>query len=85
MPALRQFFALYRDAPPEPEEIVEAESSVGEALLKVGGKEGEAIAQAAIDHAGTNPAVRAKLKALLDAQNLQRSAPSTKPSSTSRE
>jgi outer membrane protein assembly factor BamB len=85
VPALKQFFALYRDAPPEPAEVVEAASSVGEALLRAGGKEGHAVVQAALDHAGTNPAVRAKLKALLDAENLQRDAPSTKPSSTSRE
>jgi len=85
VPALKQFFALYRDAPPEPEELVLAEGIVGETLLRVGGSEGEAIVKAAIAHPATNGAVRAKLQAVLDARSLQREAPSTKPSSTSRE
>ena len=83
-PLLAQFFALYRDAPPEPEEIPLAAGLVAEALLRVGGKEGDAIVHAALAHAGTNPHVRAKIQALTDA-NVQRAAPSTKPSSTSRE
>ena len=88
VPALLRFFALYRDAPAEPEEIPEAVNAVGEALLRVGGKEGRDAVDAAIRQVPTNPAVRAKLAALIEAQGVrggQRDTPSTAPSSTSRE
>lgn len=83
--ALLRFFALYRDAPAEPEEIPDAVNAVGEALLRVGGKEGRGAIDAALRQPGTNPTVRAKLSALLDASAAQPETPSTRPSSTSRE
>jgi outer membrane protein assembly factor BamB len=82
---LLRFFALYRDAPLEPEEIPEAVNAVGEALLRIGGPEARAAIDTAIRQPATNPAVRAKLKALVEAAALQRGTPSTSPSSTSRE
>ena len=67
-PALLQFLALYRDAPAVPEEIPEAVNAVGEALLRIGGAAGKAAVVDAIKHPSTNPIVRARLAALVDAQ-----------------
>lgn len=82
---LLRFFALYRDAPPAPEEVPEAVNAVGEALLRLGGPEARAAIDTAIRQPATSPVVRDKLKALVDAAALQRGTPSTTPSSTSRE
>jgi hypothetical protein len=85
LPALFRFFALYRDAPVDPEEIPQAVNAIGEAILRVGGADGRAAIDTAIRQLSTNPTVRAKLQALVEVESLQRSAPSTTPSSTSRE
>jgi outer membrane protein assembly factor BamB len=96
VPDLLRFFALYRAAPLEPEEIPQAVMAVGEALLRVGGPAALAVVDAAAKQPSTNPAVRAKLQALLDAESVQRAprptpgatlstTPSTTPSSASRE
>jgi hypothetical protein len=66
-PALLRFFALYRDAPPTPEEIPEAVNAVAEALLRVGGPAASAVIDAAAREPATNPTVRAKVAALRDA------------------
>jgi len=84
-PMLLRFFSLYRDAPAESEEVAEAVNAVGEALMRVGGPEARVAIDTAIRQPATNPTVHAKLKALVDAAALQRDAPSTTPSSTSRE
>jgi outer membrane protein assembly factor BamB len=84
-PALAQFLTLYRAAPDQPEEIVAAVGAVGEALLRIGSADGRAAVDAARKSASTNASVRAKLTALVEAQSVQRAAPSTTPSSTSRE
>jgi outer membrane protein assembly factor BamB len=85
VPTLLRFFALYHDAPAVPEEVAEAVNAVGETLLRIGGPQARAAIDNAIRQSATNPIVKAKLSALVDAAGLQRAAPSTKPSSTSRE
>jgi outer membrane protein assembly factor BamB len=85
VPELLRFFALYRDAPPTPEEIPEAVNAVGETLLRIGGAPARAAIDTAIRQPATNGVVRAKLRALVDAAALQPATPSTMPSSTSRE
>jgi len=85
-PALLRFFALYHAAPREPEELPEAVNAVAEALLRVGGPDARAALVTAVRQPSTNPLVRARVGALIDAADAaQRGTPSTKPSSTSRE
>ncbi len=84
-PTLLRFLSLYRDAPSDPEEIPAAVNAVAEALLRVGGPAAKGAIEAAVRDPATNVVVRAKLTALLDASAIQRGAPSTAPSSTSRE
>jgi outer membrane protein assembly factor BamB len=75
---LKQFFAMYRDAPDDPVDISDAVVSAGQALLKVGGGEGRAVVDQALAHTLTNPAAKAKLQAILEASDAQ-NAPSTSP------
>ena len=81
VPALLHFFSLYRDAPGEPEEIPEAASATGEALLRLGGKVGRSVLASAVAHAGTNVTVRARIQALLDAADV---TPFTSPATPRR-
>jgi outer membrane protein assembly factor BamB len=67
VPAMKEFFAMYRDAPDEPAEVAEAVASIGQALLKVDGTAGRSTVDAALAHPFTNAAARAKLKALIAA------------------
>jgi outer membrane protein assembly factor BamB len=67
-PALLRFLALYRAAPEDSEELPQAVIAAGEALLRVGGAEGKAAIAAAVAKPSTNPQVRARLGALLEAQ-----------------
>jgi outer membrane protein assembly factor BamB len=75
VPTLLRFLALYHCAPAEPEEIPEAANAVAEALLRVGGKEGRAVIDAAVASPMTNAAVRAKLEALKDSQEALKHSP----------
>jgi outer membrane protein assembly factor BamB len=65
MPALRQFFGMYR-ANAETDEMVEAVASVGQALIAVEEKSGRATVEAAVRDADTAPRVRERLRALLE-------------------
>jgi outer membrane protein assembly factor BamB len=65
IPTMKQFFAMYRDAPDEPVEIPEAVASVGQALLKLDGPAGRAIVDAALSHPFTNAAAKTKLQAIV--------------------
>ncbi len=64
--ALEQFFSMYRGTA-ESDEMVYAVGSVGEALLKVGGKDGRALVEAAAKDRMTVEAARGRLDALLSA------------------
>lgn len=64
---LKQFFAMYRAAPSEPQEIPDAVVSAGQGLLKLGGAEGRAAVDQAILSAMTNEDVKGKLVALVAA------------------
>ena len=44
---------------------------MSETLLRVGGKEGRALVAASVDYPGTNAVVRNKMRALLDAADLE--------------
>jgi outer membrane protein assembly factor BamB len=75
VPTMKQFFAMYRDAPEEPAEVPAAVASVGQALLKVDGAAGRATVDLALAHPFTNGAVKAKLQAILVAAEVQKAAP----------
>jgi outer membrane protein assembly factor BamB len=65
MPALRQFFGMYR-ANAETDELADAVASVGRALIAVEEKTGRATVEAAVKDADTVPQVRERLRALLE-------------------
>ncbi len=77
LPELKRFFAMYRAAPDEPEPIVDAAVSIGQALLRVGGPEGRAVVDQAITYPMTNLVVRERLGALARAADAE--APSRPP------
>ncbi|MBX3189272.1 MAG: PQQ-binding-like beta-propeller repeat protein [Labilithrix sp.] len=66
LPALRQFFAMYR-ASAETEDIGLAVARVGEALLRVDPKDGRALVEKAAQDPTTVPVAKARLEALLSA------------------
>ncbi len=72
IPAMREFFAMYRDAPDEPAEIPEAVASVGQALLKIDGAAGRATVDAALAHPFTSSTAKMKLEALVAAADAQK-------------
>jgi hypothetical protein len=65
MPALRQFFGMYR-ANAETDEMADAVASAARALIVVEEKSGRATVEAAVKDADTVPQVRERLKALLE-------------------
>jgi outer membrane protein assembly factor BamB len=72
IPAMKEFFAMYRDAPDDPAEIPEAVASVGQALLKLDGTMGRATVDAALAHPFTNAAAKTKLQAIVAAADAQK-------------
>jgi outer membrane protein assembly factor BamB len=66
LPALKQFFALYR-ASAESEQVEQAVVSVGQALLRIGGKDGRALVERASGDPSTVENVKTKLRGLLEA------------------
>jgi outer membrane protein assembly factor BamB len=72
IPAMKEFFAMYRDAPDDPAEIPEAVVSVGQALLKLDGTMGRATVDAALAHPFTNAAAKTKLQAIVAAADAQK-------------
>jgi outer membrane protein assembly factor BamB len=81
VPTLKQFFAMYRDAPDDTAELSDAVVSVGQALLKLGGAEGRVVVDSALAHTLTNPAAKAKLQAIIEAADAQKApgTPATTP------
>ncbi|MBS2014667.1 MAG: PQQ-binding-like beta-propeller repeat protein [Deltaproteobacteria bacterium] len=78
LPALRQFFAMYRSTA-ESEDIALAVASVGEALLRIDPKEGRALVEAAAKDNATVPAAKSRLEALLTASKAdEKKAPEKK-------
>jgi outer membrane protein assembly factor BamB len=65
LPALRQFFGMYR-ANAETDEMADAVASVGQALIAVEQKTGRATVEAAVKAADTVPHARERLTALLE-------------------
>jgi outer membrane protein assembly factor BamB len=63
-PALTQFFGMYRASAPS-EEVEAAVVSVAQALVKVGGVNGQARVEAAMHDAETLPNVRERLQAVV--------------------
>jgi hypothetical protein len=75
VPTLKQFFALYRDAPDGDTEMSDAIVNAGQALLKLDGANGRTIVDLALTHPLTNPAAKDKLKAIVEALDAQKTAP----------
>jgi hypothetical protein len=71
VPTLKQFFAMYRDAPDDPPELPDAVVSAGQALIKLGGADGRAVVDQALAHELTSSAAKAKLQAIVEASNAQ--------------
>jgi hypothetical protein len=63
LPTLKEFFSVYH-ASAENTEITSAVVSVGESLLRFGGKDGRALVDKAIADPNTVPEISAKLKGL---------------------
>lgn len=80
---LEQFFAMYRGTA-ENEELVHAVGSVGEALLRIGGKDGRALVESAAKDPMTVEAARGRLDALLSASPGEKSEKAEKPESPSK-
>jgi outer membrane protein assembly factor BamB len=74
VPILRQFFAMYRDAPDTEGELSDALVSVGQALLKVDGASGRATVDLALSHGLTNASAKEKLKAVVEASDARKAA-----------
>lgn len=72
LPALKQFFALYR-ASAETEDVALGVASAASAILRLDPKEGRALVEAAAKDPSTNEVVRARLEAMLAA------SPAAKP------
>jgi outer membrane protein assembly factor BamB len=70
VPTMRQFFAMYRDAPDDPAQIPLAVASVGQALLNLDGAAGRATVEWALADPFTNPMVRAKLQTMVATMDL---------------
>jgi outer membrane protein assembly factor BamB len=75
LPTLKQFFAMYRDAPDDPPEMSDAVVSVGQALINVGAADGRAVVDQALAHRLTNSAAQAKLQAIVEAADAQKPKP----------
>jgi outer membrane protein assembly factor BamB len=65
LPALKQFFVLYR-ASADSEDIEHAVVSVGQAILRLGGKDGRALVERASGDPSTVESVKTKLHGLLE-------------------
>jgi outer membrane protein assembly factor BamB len=72
VPAMRQFFAMYRDAPDDPAEIPEAVVSVGQTLLRLDGSAGRATVESALAHPFANSMAKAKLRAIVAAADAEK-------------
>ena len=84
MGALKQFFAMYRGTAEGPD-MGAAVVSVGQALLKVGDKEGRAIVDLAIKDPLTVSFVKERLDAIVQAMDAQKPpAADAAPSSSSK-
>jgi hypothetical protein len=84
VPTLRQFFAMYRDAPDGNVEMSDAIVSVGQALLKLDGASGRATVDLALAHPLTNPTAKTKLQAIVEALDAQKTAPASPPPAPAR-
>jgi outer membrane protein assembly factor BamB len=83
VPTLKQFFAMYRDAPDDPTgDLPDAVVSVGQALLKLDGAEGRNIVDLALAHPLTNGAAKGKLQAIVEALDAQKGAAPALPPAT---
>jgi outer membrane protein assembly factor BamB len=71
---LKRFFAMYRAAPaqPPPDAIADAVVSVGQVLLRQGGADGRAVVDQAIAYGMTNPLVKERLSALVQAADAEK-------------
>lgn len=80
MPALKQFFTMYRGSA-ETDEVQAAVVSVGEAMLNAGGAEGRKIVDAALADPMTLPNVKTHLGAIVQTADLAKSSgkPTTPP------
>ena len=67
---MKSFFGLYR-ATAETDEIASAVVSVGEALVKIGGKEGRAIVDQAIADPMTVAYAKGRLEAVVQAADAE--------------
>jgi outer membrane protein assembly factor BamB len=74
VPALKQFFAMYRDVPDDEGEMSDALVSAGQALLMQGGADGRATVGFALSHGFTNGAAKAKLQAIVEAADVRKAA-----------
>jgi outer membrane protein assembly factor BamB len=72
VPALEQFFGMYRDAPDDDADIADAVASAGQALLEHGGAPGRAVVDLALANPLTNAAAKAKLQAIVGALDAQK-------------
>jgi outer membrane protein assembly factor BamB len=78
LPALRQFFGMYR-ATAENDDIGAAVVSVAQAILTQGGADGHATVQAAADDALTTPYVKERIDALVKAFDAAAQGGNAKP------
>lgn len=74
VPTMRQFFAMYRDAPDDHAEVPEAVVSVGQALLNLDGAAGRATVDSALAHPFTNATAKAKLQSIVAAADAEKAA-----------
>jgi outer membrane protein assembly factor BamB len=71
LPALKQFFGMYR-ATAESEEVSAAVVSAGEAILRIGGKEGRATIDQALADPMTVPLAKERLDAIVQAADAEK-------------
>lgn len=76
LPALRQFFAMYRGTA-QTDELALAVVSVGAALLRLDPKDGRAMVEEAVKDPGTVETARARLEALLAGAPVPAGTPAT--------
>jgi hypothetical protein len=78
VPTLKEFFAMYRDAPDDLSEMSDALVSTGQALMKLDGKAGRAVVDLALAHPFTNSTAKVKLQAVVEAADAEQ-APKGQP------
>jgi outer membrane protein assembly factor BamB len=74
VPALKQFFAMYRAAA-DTEDLAIAVASAGQALLKLGGAQGRAIVEQASKDASTSLVAKPRLEAILQSADQVKGEP----------